>query len=38
MVPPAGHNADGPAPDQRFPAGRLVIDGGFVVPEPGGGR
>jgi hypothetical protein len=34
---PAGHYTDGPAPDQRFSSGMLVIEGSFQVNGPGGG-
>jgi hypothetical protein len=34
--PPAGLHADGPAPDQRFSSGMLVVEGGFRVDNPGG--
>jgi hypothetical protein len=34
-APPAGLHADGPAPDQRFSGGMLVIEGSFQVD--GGG-
>ncbi len=37
LVPPAGLHADGPASDQRFSSGMLVIEGSFHVDNPCGG-
>jgi hypothetical protein len=34
--PPAELHADGPAPDQRFSSGMLVIEGSFQVDNAGG--
>ncbi|WP_144065228.1 hypothetical protein [Lentzea albidocapillata] len=37
VVPPAGLHTDGPASDQRISSGMLVIEGSFLVDDPGGG-
>ncbi|MEU4252270.1 hypothetical protein AB0F15_33195 [Amycolatopsis sp. NPDC026612] len=34
--PSAGHHTDGPASDQLFSSGMLVIEGSFQLGNPGG--